>query len=89
MKILNDEQIFFMKDLLQHELVELKIRRGKAESVEIFDEIYNGRIEFIRDLIKHLDKMREQIPLKQVLLDMEGDNDIISYCAKNYYELKL
>lgn len=51
---LNDEQRFFIKDLLQNELVNLKLKRSKAESVAIFDEIYGKRIAFIRELIKQL-----------------------------------
>lgn len=60
MKDFNEEQIFFMKDMLQNELVNLNLRRSQAQNVQIFDEIYSGRIQYIKDLIKHLNKLREK-----------------------------
>lgn len=51
---LNDEQIIFIRTLLEDELTRLNIKRSKSISVREFDKVCGDRMKYIQGFIKYL-----------------------------------
>lgn len=51
---LNDEQIIFIRTLLQDELTRLNIKRSNSVSVREFDKVCGDRMKYIQGFIKYL-----------------------------------
>lgn len=70
---MNKEQIEFIKTLLDDELMRLLIKRSKSKSIKEFDEIFNDRINYIRNIISDLNN---------------GDNSDCKYCSGKWSDRK-
>ena len=56
----NEQQVFFIKELVEEELTELKFKRNRSISVRAFDEMYKERNKFLRDLLESINKQIKQ-----------------------------
>ena len=54
MKTLNEEQVLFIKNLLEDELMRMYLRKSKVKDVKRFNAVCGKRIEYIQDLLEEL-----------------------------------
>lgn len=49
---LHNAEIIFIKALLEDELMNIEMKRYKANQVSAFDLVYKERVDYLKDLIK-------------------------------------